>query len=404
MGTFLASIQVLAGAGGVDRLLEGLAGVVREKILEADYEETDDPASADRSVLLQVSSDSWISIYDQRLDEQDIGELDALGKAISARLGVPAVGAVLHDSDLLVMRLYLNGKLADTIVNDLDLFNEMLAGSRPRKRNGVPSKWTAVCEPGARTDDLKGVWEQKTVFADDALALAADLLAIPREAALRGYGQEPASPSGLSADGQQFGLHFRSAFRFSDYFEPSDAPLLAFTSWASYASGDAGVPSTVQCGLTNQGQAFSGLDVLLWGPAFEERLIEPGQGMLIRVSSDYKTRDNRSCEPHPFTFNVQEPGSDCLLQKQGYRYEFPESSFPEGFTQIQYPETAARMGIFTKWMERFYHPHHFFQLAFTGTGTGDSEFYAAFVPTAAPEGQLTWRLPTYIGVEPPAME
>ncbi|AIQ63077.1 hypothetical protein PSTEL_08200 [Paenibacillus stellifer] len=89
---------------------------------------------------MNVSSDRWISVYDEKLDEQDIDDLDALGIAISARAGVPAVGSIVHDSDLLIMRLYKNGRTADTMINNLELFNGMSAGKRPRKRNGMDER------------------------------------------------------------------------------------------------------------------------------------------------------------------------------------------------------------------------------------------------------------------------
>jgi len=400
LGTFLSNIQVFTGVQDSAKLLEELVLAVRDRLVGAEYEETDDAESADRSLILQLSSDRWISVYDQRLDEQDMDAMDVLGTTISARAGVPAVGSVVHDSDLLLMRLYRNGRTADTIINDLDLFNEMSEGSRPRKRNGLPSKWAEVCAPGVHPAELKAIWEQETVFADDALALAAELLAIPAEAALRGYEIEPAFRKDTFKDGQAKVLHFRSKIRFSDYFKQSDVPKLAFTSWHSYAAGDVGIPTKILCGLTNQGQAFTGLDVLLWGPALEERLIEPGSGMVIRTSHDFKTRDEWSGDLQPFEFEVKQEGTDQRTQINGYRYEFPEIAFPEGFMQVLYPGTAALLGIMGKWMEKFYHPHISFQFTFTGRSVGDSNLYIAFVPREAPEGQLGLSLPVYIGIEP----
>lgn len=400
MGTFLSNIQVFTSVQDSARLLEELVLAVRNRLVGAEYEETDDAELADRSVILQLSSDRWISVYDQRLDEQDMDAMDVLGTTISDHTGVPAVGFVVHDSDLLLMRLYRNGRTADTIINDLDLFNEMSDESRPRKRNGLPSKWAEVCAPGVHPAELKAIWEQETVFADDALALAAELLAIPAEAALRGYEIETAFRQDSIKDGQAKVLHFRSKIRLSDYFKQSDVPKLAFTSWHSYAAGDVSIPTTILCGLTNQGQAFTGLDVLLWGPALEEQLIEPGPGIVIRTSHDFKTRDEWSGDLQPFEFEVKQEETDQRTQINGYRYEFPDISFPEGFMQVVYPETAALLGIMDKWMKKFYHPHISFQFMFTGRSVGDSNIYIAFVPREASQGQLVLSLPVYIGVEP----
>jgi len=124
LGTFLSNIQVFSGTQDSTKLMDELVLVIRSMLDGDFYEETDGAELADRSLTLQISSDRWISVYDQKLDEQNIDEMDALGTAIS-RVGVPTVGSIMHDSDLLVMRLYQNGRTADTIINDLDLFNEM---------------------------------------------------------------------------------------------------------------------------------------------------------------------------------------------------------------------------------------------------------------------------------------
>lgn len=53
--------------------------------------------------------------------------------------------------------------------------------------NGLPSKWAEFCSPGVNPAELKAIWEKERIFAEDALALAAELLDIPAEAAMRGY-------------------------------------------------------------------------------------------------------------------------------------------------------------------------------------------------------------------------
>ena len=147
MGAFISNIQVFSEGKDTSMLLDKLENAITDRLINGVYEIADDADSADRSLILQMSSDRWISVYDQKLDEQDINAMDAIGTTIS-RLGVPAVGSIVHDSDLLMMRLYRNGGTADTIVNDLDIFNEMMEGSRRRKRNGLASKWAEVCAPG----------------------------------------------------------------------------------------------------------------------------------------------------------------------------------------------------------------------------------------------------------------
>ncbi|BBI35875.1 hypothetical protein [Cohnella abietis] len=393
MGTFLSNIQVFTGLQDSVKLLEELVLTVRDRLVGSEYEETDDAKLADRSLILQISSDRWISIYDQRLDEQDMDAMDMLGAAISARAGVSVVGSIVHDSDLLLMRLYRNGRTADTIINDLDLFNEMSEGSRPRKRNGLHSKWAEVCAHGVNPTELKAIWEKENVFAEDALALAAKLLDIPAEAAMRGYEIEHEYSPNTIMDGQLKVLHFRSKIRLSDYIKHIDVPKLAFTSWASIAAGDVGNPSTIRFGLTNQGKAFTGLDVLLWGPALDEQLTEPGPGKLIGGSYQFHTREEWSVDPQ--LVELEAEGSKI----NGYRYRYPEIAFPGGYMQVVYPETAAQLGLLNKWMEQFNQLQISFHITFTGKSVGKSTLSIGFVQMEAPENQLGLSLPVYIGVE-----
>lgn len=319
--------------------------------------------------------------------------MDAIGQAIS-RVGVPAVGSVVHDSDLLMMRLYRNGGTADTIINDLYIFNEMLEGSRPRKRNGLPSKWTEVCAPGVNPTALKEIWESETVFAEDALARAAELLAIPVDVALRSNEIDPEFQQDGAVEGQVKVLHFRSILRLSDFVEIPSGPKLAFTSWNAYAAGDVGSPSKVTFGLKNQGQAFTGFDVLLWGPALDEKLIEPGIGKLIRNSPQFLAREEQGENPQPLELEAYGTVFN------GFRYRFLEIDFPEGVLQSLYPAEAAMLGLMGEWMEQMYQIQHSFQLTLLGKSVGKSTFYIGFAPRDAPEGQLGISVPVYIGVEP----
>ncbi|MBY9080672.1 hypothetical protein KIH86_14220 [Paenibacillus sp. HN-1] len=401
MSAFISNIQVFIGAKNSTELLEEVVLAISDRIIGAEYEETDDADSANRSLIINVSSDRWISVYDQKLDEQDINDLDELSLAISARAGVPAVGSIIHDSDLLIMRLYKSGKTADTMINNLELFNAMSAGNRPRKRNGQPSKWSGVCAPGVSATALKAVWEQDTVFADEAMLLAAELLAIPVEAAMRGFEVEPDSGEGMHQEAQARVLHFRSRMGISDVFQRIDVPKLAFTFGHSFASGDVGIPSMLTFGLTNYGQAFTGLNVLIWGPALEERLIElESLGIVFSASNETDTEGEWSGELQPFQFAMVQRETGQRIQINGYKYEFSEVFFPQGYMQVLYPETPAEHSIFNKWKEKLQLPNGLFQLTFRGIGKGKSNFNIAFVPGQTLEGQLGMNLPVYIGVEP----
>jgi hypothetical protein len=387
MGAFISNIQVFSEGKDTSMLLDKLENAITYRLINGVYEIADDADSADRSLILQMSSERWISVYDQKLDEQDINAMDAIGTTIS-RLGVPAVGSIVHDSDLLMMRLYRNGGTADTIVNDLDIFNEMMEGSRRRKRNGLASKWAEVCAPGVEPAALKELWERETIFAEDALARGAELLGIPVNAALRGYKIDPEFQQDGAIDGQVRVLHFRSLMRLPDFVQVPDGPKLAFTSWNSFAVGDVGSESKITFGLQSQGQAFTGLDVLLWGPALDEKLIEAGEGTLIHTREEYGDE--------PELLELEAVGKEF----NGYRYRFSEIEYPEGGLLSLYPGEAAQLGLMREWMEQMNQLIYSFQVTLIGKSVGKSTIYIGFAPKEAPEKQLGIGIPVYIGVEP----
>lgn len=87
-------------------------------------------------------------------------------------------------------------------------------------------------------------------------------------------------------------------------------------------------------------------------------------------------------------------------QIKGYRYEYPEMSFPDGYIQMMNPETAAKLGLMRKWMDSFNQNGYSFQLSFTGKRVGKSDLFIAFFPREIGEGQLVKSLPVFIGVKP----
>ena len=102
MGAFFTNVQVRAGTAALDPLLEALrAGADADGIDE--FEAGNEP---DRTILvLPPDEGGWVAIYDQRTESQEMEPLEALGKLASKALGVPAFSVLVHDSDVLDLRL-----------------------------------------------------------------------------------------------------------------------------------------------------------------------------------------------------------------------------------------------------------------------------------------------------------
>jgi hypothetical protein len=82
---------------------------IRSLLVSPGNREVDAEADADRTIVL-ARSGGWVAVYDQLSDELASDELEALAKGLSAALDVPAVTALVADSDVLLMELFERGK------------------------------------------------------------------------------------------------------------------------------------------------------------------------------------------------------------------------------------------------------------------------------------------------------
>jgi hypothetical protein len=102
---------------------------------------------------------------------------------------------------------------------------------------------------------LKEIWEKETVFADEALARAAELLAIPDEAVFRGYEPDLEFQQNTIEDENIKVLHFRSILRPYDSIDLSfpEGPKLELASWS--CNPQAHEFAVIEQGMTSENQS-----------------------------------------------------------------------------------------------------------------------------------------------------
>ncbi len=108
MGSFFTNVQVRTRDAA--RAIEALRAIAKKDGLVA----TDDASGADRTMLVLAEGD-WISVYDEGCEGQNQDALDALAAALSKKTRGPAVTILVHDSDVLELRLFRDGKRIDRI-------------------------------------------------------------------------------------------------------------------------------------------------------------------------------------------------------------------------------------------------------------------------------------------------
>jgi hypothetical protein len=157
MGAFFTSLQVhatspdqRAAVTGAIHAHMGNLGLVAAGPAEA----------ATRTLLVGPAARRWISVYDSAMEAQDPAILEDLGGAVSAATDGVTVGVLVHDSDLLELRLFRAGKLEDKLTNWPGYFSGKPRPAPPRGRWREPrrSAWRDLLLEGHRIEELEEVW------------------------------------------------------------------------------------------------------------------------------------------------------------------------------------------------------------------------------------------------------
>ncbi len=138
----------------------------------------------DREIVIAADDETrWISIYDQASEDQS-GLHTELAKSLSKTLSAAAVSILVHDSDVLDMTLFENGRTLDEFCNWPGYFE----GGRKR-HSGKESAWQPVLRSGAKPSTLKKAWQAqaKSIDAGDELQEILPVLGMNTQLASVGY-------------------------------------------------------------------------------------------------------------------------------------------------------------------------------------------------------------------------
>ncbi|GLX70353.1 hypothetical protein [Paenibacillus glycanilyticus] len=227
------------------------------------FERVEEPG--DRSIVISWDGTSpWVAIYDQFSDEGDQEMLDAMAGSLAEKLRTCAVSNAVFDSDLLLMRLFDQGKAVDLFVNDIDMYNEY--SNQKRKRQGVPSKWASLRE-GTTKEEITGIWQGEPVFAEDTLWELSALYGWNTDRSCTGFRYKQ-SDGWLEGD---IVLHFKDNNPADELFEESSSlTQLELSSYQPYVDCTTKSEASVYFYYVNTGQAAAGLTITMWGSAISD--------------------------------------------------------------------------------------------------------------------------------------
>ncbi len=180
MESFFTNVQVRRGPGTALETIElaldafaAQAGMVRG---------SPDADAYDRTIVVRAGEGDWISVCDEATEDQDTTGLDMLAAILSAATLSTVVSILVHDSDVLLLGLFVNGKKVDefnsdpmymegAIPADMGPTAEQVAGAA-----GNADHWKHVLVPGATPQDLTQVWRETELDAEAQLGRVAELL------------------------------------------------------------------------------------------------------------------------------------------------------------------------------------------------------------------------------------
>jgi hypothetical protein len=382
MGKFFTNVQLHANTRSPEQMRTLIIQAIRERMNSFSLIETDDEENCDRTILIgPVTSYPWIAIYDQVIEGQDISQLEALTSALSSQVKCTAVGILIHDSDVLELRLFRDGTKVDEFCSWPGYFE---GRDKPQSRSlqvespGHPELWRSVLINGATEADLQAAWENSTTLED-----ACEIL--KRIASVVGWNQELVSigiqtmPSSILT--QCTLLRFKAETYSGQRFTSSELPIFCHEGGTEpNLSTCVGEQLEIIAIAHNTGGASQGMSLVVWGSAIAQELVNLSHAVITSGA--------------PETGQVIETSFETILSESGLLQvaTLPELILSKGVANPAEAFSAA-FGDYDRgmkiWLSTRIHTVLFTSVVCAGTG----EIHVGFVPTANPdEGQTSWSI------------
>jgi hypothetical protein len=290
MGSFYTNVQVRT-QGHQTAASDAVARALRDWIAGQGYQPTSKESDADRSVAIVVG-EGWISVYDQGTEDQDLDLLEALACRLSQAAGMPAVGILVHDSDMLELRLCAQGQVRDRYSSWPDYFEDQSAQQKERVA-GQPQTWSQAIDTLDQVA-LETVFQGDDRGAERVLRRVTELLGMKPERTMVGHRYLPALEHIIGGE-RAVVLHFRLIDH--PQVETVDEGPPAFTLLTGAPAGELGVgdPLHLMLSVAATGGAGRGVVVTVRGSAVASRIVEihhvqirgtrPGGGALCEAKA-----------------------------------------------------------------------------------------------------------------------
>jgi len=155
--------------------------------------------------LIAPPEHGWVTVFDEASDAPDEDRLSGYTTMLSATLNTQAIGALVYESDVLLLTIAENGTLLDHYSSWPDYFDESMGLKEYEALSGKPDVLARFARPPVSAEAVEAMLEEEHDFAEEKLAALARLLGLPGKTARWGYNdimqavqeEDPAQPSDL---------------------------------------------------------------------------------------------------------------------------------------------------------------------------------------------------------------
>lgn len=381
MGSFVSNIHILSSGNTESARCESIANGF-SSFVETNYLPTKDIESSDREVtFLSSNKTPWVTILDSAFEENEIGEQFHFARQISKTLSSVVLSVFIHDSDVLIIGLFRNGRKLDTILHDNDGLEDI--GGIP-KAVGKPtnfrsSLWESLSCSKFPKHHLRSI-ETESVFVEDYLEKVCDPLQM-----------HPSNAMSCVSHKEDFASenHVHSIFYKSKHpplyqqVVESGAPKFAWKSYTDQREMLLGEHLQTSFTVINQGAESQGMVILIWGDAVEKNLIKISEIHVVK-NEDYREKrgtDNFARLQVGLTTEKME-GQDYLVAK------LPDFQIPPGIGEL--PKTTEATKAWRRYMDDEMSRHVFVNPIGKTISSGEGTLNLSILPSENPEhGQIT---------------
>jgi hypothetical protein len=177
MGRFFTNVHVRPSAPSRDTRAAVIAALEARATADG-FKPVSADEDSDRLIAIGTAAPSgWTAVVDEETESQDTAALEQLAKTLSKAADGYAVSVLIHDSDVLDLRLFRNGRRLDHFVNQPDYFSKGALSAKARRAvQGNAATWAPLLRDDGSIAALERAFRGTPRFAEDTLAEIANLL------------------------------------------------------------------------------------------------------------------------------------------------------------------------------------------------------------------------------------